>query len=220
MTTPRTREARARDASAAARASARTRGTQLIDDLLAAAKQQFEAHGWAATSVGDIIAAAGVSRATFYRYFADKRDIFYLLAQRYVGAAVPPLDELFSSDLHDTPTLTDALTEYISRYHENAAIARIWAEEAPHDTVLTALARESALRARRQFRQAFGDESGQATDAFFLLLFAVTERFPYHAFAAEAAIADLAPCEVAEATADILAGLSRAQAALNPASAN
>jgi AcrR family transcriptional regulator len=52
--------------------------------LICAVADCVAAHGYAATSVADIIAAAGVSRKTFYEHFADKEACF--LASYDTGA--------------------------------------------------------------------------------------------------------------------------------------
>ena len=44
--------------------------------LICAIVDTVAAKGYAATSVADVIAAAGVSRATFYAHFTDKEDCF------------------------------------------------------------------------------------------------------------------------------------------------
>lgn len=51
-------------------------------ELLAAARAVFAQQGFGATSVTDITSRAGVSRATFYVYFASKRDVFVALAEQ------------------------------------------------------------------------------------------------------------------------------------------
>src|SRR6266550_4193374 len=45
--------------------------------MLEAIAQAVAMKGYAATTVGDVIARAGVSRKTFYEQFADKEDCFY-----------------------------------------------------------------------------------------------------------------------------------------------
>jgi AcrR family transcriptional regulator len=52
--------------------------------LISAVADSVAAKGYAATSVADIIALAGVSRATFYTHFTDKEDCF--LASYDAGA--------------------------------------------------------------------------------------------------------------------------------------
>lgn len=65
-------------------------GTARRQELIAAARTVFEQRGYGATTISDITNQAGVSRATFYVYFASKRDVFAVLAElfrdRYVAA--------------------------------------------------------------------------------------------------------------------------------------
>lgn len=65
-------------------------GTARRQELIAAARAVFEQRGYGATTISDITNQAGVSRATFYVYFASKRDVFAVLAElfrdRYVAA--------------------------------------------------------------------------------------------------------------------------------------
>lgn len=51
------------------------RGRRTRESLLAAAREVFEAKGVAATRMGDIADAAGVSHGTVYTYFASKDDV-------------------------------------------------------------------------------------------------------------------------------------------------
>lgn len=50
--------------------------TTLRRRLLDAAQQVFAVSGYGSATVDDIITAAGASRATFYRYFRSKEDLF------------------------------------------------------------------------------------------------------------------------------------------------
>lgn len=49
--------------------------------ILAAAQQLFLVRGYGGTRINDITEACGVSRASFYTYFRDKRDVFNGLGQ-------------------------------------------------------------------------------------------------------------------------------------------
>ncbi len=51
-------------------------------ELLTAARSAFEELGYGATTVGQITRRAGVSRATFYVYFASKEEVFAILAEQ------------------------------------------------------------------------------------------------------------------------------------------
>src|SRR5260370_39342356 len=80
--------------------------------VLDAARLLFAEHGYHATSIHDIIAAADIARGTFYLYFESKRAIFAELLDdffatlagnvRRIGvsaAAPPPLAQLASTVL-------------------------------------------------------------------------------------------------------------------------
>lgn len=53
-----------------------------VDAILAGAMQEFLKHGYAATSMDQVTAAAGVSKTTVYSYFQDKEGLFTALIER------------------------------------------------------------------------------------------------------------------------------------------
>jgi AcrR family transcriptional regulator len=63
-----------------------------------AALELFVEQGFAATTVPEITARAGLTTRTFFRYFADKREVFFAgdeipeLARRHLTSAPPGLD--------------------------------------------------------------------------------------------------------------------------------
>ena len=63
-----------------------------------AAFELFAEQGFAATTVPEITARAGLTTRTFFRHFADKREVFFAgdeipeLARRLLGGAPPGLD--------------------------------------------------------------------------------------------------------------------------------
>ncbi len=74
------------------------RGDQRKQQIMDAGLKLFSRHGYHAVSVAEIIREVGTSRGTFYRYFADKYDLFDQLLDvnfQYVA------DVLFTS-LDDT----------------------------------------------------------------------------------------------------------------------
>lgn len=56
--------------------------------ILAAARELFHTPGYAATRVADIAHRAGVSRATVYNHFADKKSILFQLVRDYMAGYV------------------------------------------------------------------------------------------------------------------------------------
>ena len=65
------------------------RGAEKTEAILAGALREFLAHGYAATSVDRIAAAAGVSKATLYSHFGDKAALFEALVLRFARERIP-----------------------------------------------------------------------------------------------------------------------------------
>lgn len=89
---------KAAPAWAAARVVRAEQGHETRASLLNAAALVFARLGYARTTVADITAAADVSRATFYVYFASKAEVFAVVAARvrdeFLAAhEVPGVDE-------------------------------------------------------------------------------------------------------------------------------
>ncbi len=59
-----------------------SKSVDLRSRLLESAQQVFAVSGYASATVDDIITAAATSRATFYRYFRSKEDLFDELSRR------------------------------------------------------------------------------------------------------------------------------------------
>jgi AcrR family transcriptional regulator len=63
----------------------RLRRSERREQLLAAATQAFACAGFAATSLDDIAAAAGISRVLLYRHFESKTDLYRAVLDRAVA---------------------------------------------------------------------------------------------------------------------------------------
>ncbi|NEO31287.1 MAG: TetR/AcrR family transcriptional regulator [Symploca sp. SIO3C6] len=60
----------------------RQKSAEKTDAILKGAMGEFLAHGYAATSMERVAAAAGVSKATVYSHFQDKQGLFMTLVRR------------------------------------------------------------------------------------------------------------------------------------------
>ena len=88
---------------------ARTRAAEVARettgrDLLAAALEVFVGKGYPATTISDIVRAAGVTQGTFYLYFENKADIFSALLREYRELLIA---DLFGADLDAVRTKRD-----------------------------------------------------------------------------------------------------------------
>ncbi|UCD57784.1 MAG: TetR/AcrR family transcriptional regulator [Candidatus Hydrogenedentota bacterium] len=90
---------------------ARTRAAEIAREatkreLLGAALEVFVRKGYPATTISDIVRAAGVTQGTFYLYFRNKADIFSALLQEYRKLII---SGLFDVDLEAVRTKQDWL---------------------------------------------------------------------------------------------------------------
>jgi AcrR family transcriptional regulator len=100
--------------------------------LLEAAQQVFAVSGYAGATVDDIITAASTSRATFYRYFRSKEDLFDELSRECFLDMRALTKALVAFD----PTVDgrDGLEKLVSAYSEmqerQRGVVRAWLEQA------------------------------------------------------------------------------------------
>lgn len=67
--------------------------------ILEGALQEFLVHGYAATSMDRVAAAAGVSKATVYSHFGDKEGLFIALVKRLARKKYQTIVELHNPEL-------------------------------------------------------------------------------------------------------------------------
>jgi AcrR family transcriptional regulator len=158
----------------------RPRGEQTRRRLLDAGAKVLPARGYHDARVDDIVATAGVSHGSFYRYFADKDDFFRALAQEAGGQMVELLGR-FPAD-GGTDELRHWLDEWFDSYQANGGVITTWQEmqEAGADLVefsqQVAAVITTGLVEMLEARD-FGDALVDA-----LILLALLERLPYRAF--------------------------------------
>ncbi len=90
---------------------ARTRAAEIAREvtgreLLGAALEVFVSKGYHATTISDIVGAAGVTQGTFYLYYKNKTDIFSALLREYREQMI---SGLFNVDLETVTTRKDWL---------------------------------------------------------------------------------------------------------------
>ncbi len=104
----------------------------------------FADRGFDETTVDDIAAEAGVSRRTFFRYFASKNDVVW----GEFDALLRAMDEWLSAVADDEPMLA-ALTDAVVRFNEVPAGA-----VASHRERMSLILRVPALQAHSTLRYA------------------------------------------------------------------
>src|SRR5205823_5806994 len=86
--------------------------------------------GYAAATVDDILAEAGTSRATFYRYFRNKDDLFAALSRECFAEMSAVIDDFGSITLG--PDDRDEVERLLARYRQlharHGGVIRAWFE--------------------------------------------------------------------------------------------
>jgi AcrR family transcriptional regulator len=90
----------------------RSRAT--VDEILSAAAQVFEAHGYAAGTTNRISERAGVSIGTLYQYFPSKEAIAVALLERHIAETDHRLGEWVGHMVAEQHGLRAALHDYVA----------------------------------------------------------------------------------------------------------
>ncbi len=124
------------------------------DRIVDAATEVFTANGFHATSMDDILAAAGMSAGGAYRYFAGKDEIVAAVAERVVGGMTSGVDSLLAEG-SDEPFF-DAVVRLLGMLDAVAdgpgRLAMIVWGEAQRDPAIAALAQVEATKVRSSIR--------------------------------------------------------------------
>ena len=81
------------------------------DTILRAASTLFSRQGYHSTSVADVIAAAGISRGTFYLYFDNKDSLFLELIEQFIQRIMDVVEVVDPS----LPNPTDRIYDNVRR---------------------------------------------------------------------------------------------------------
>lgn len=95
------------------------------DKLLTAAVRLICKNGYAAVTVEDITAEAGVSRITFYRHFTGKAALALQLFQQAAADGAPRMLAITTRDYLDRPTVVQWLQDFFDGDREIDGILRV-----------------------------------------------------------------------------------------------
>jgi AcrR family transcriptional regulator len=161
-------------------------GRRTLRALMEAGRDVFVARGYHRTRIDDIVAAAGVSHGSVYRYFESKDQFAHVLAVRAIGKVSAALEEIPGIEALESSTGRTALRRWLRRYNTTqaaeAAMIRVWVDAARHDATIradSAAALDWGRRRMVRFLQPreFGDVETEATVLVALLsAFGARER--------------------------------------------
>lgn len=157
----------------------RPRGEQTRRRLLDAGASVLPERGYHDARVDDIVAAAGVSHGTFYRYFEHKDDFFRVLAEGASARMIALLDRLRLDAAE--PELRAWLVDWFDAYEADGGVISTWQEMQTSQELATFSKQVAASVFNRLLRMLqqrdFGDPLVDATT-----LLALIERVPYSVY--------------------------------------
>jgi AcrR family transcriptional regulator len=97
--------------------------------ILEAAEKVFSQRGYSLTTVDEIAAEAQFSKATLYRYFKSKRDIFFDVILNSFDEVVHELEELRIKDLSAEEKLKELIQLLLWVFSKKKSVSRIFSTE-------------------------------------------------------------------------------------------
>ena len=173
----------------------RTQGRRTRKRLLDAATVVISDKGYHATRVDDIVRRARTSHGTFYRYFANKEDLFHALADQCADEMTALAAELgpVGPGPEGLEELRSWLGRFFATYRRYGPVIRAWMEDQAIDRSLRRLGRRafadiSASLVRRVAEASPSHLSDPELAAAALL--ALIERFAYFVTSRELVLDD------------------------------
>ena len=92
------------------------------EHILSVAAEIFAREGYGTSSMSSIAARLGGSKATLYKYFASKEELFHAVMRRKCEAVIGPLEQLADSSSDPVALLTAFGTIFLTRLCQPDAI--------------------------------------------------------------------------------------------------
>ena len=98
--------------------------------IVASAMGVFGRLGFAATRVEDLLAAAGIARRTFYKYFASKEDVLAAIYELTTHELLRAVDQGSEAGADPLTGVRSAMDGYLDFHAQNGTLLRILVEQA------------------------------------------------------------------------------------------
>lgn len=143
------------------------KGSATRDRIMDIAEENVLAKGFGATSIEEIVAAAGITKGGFFYHFADKNALAAALIERYIAVENAIFDDLEAraAQLTDDPLqkflvalkLLEELLTDLPGGHPGCLIATAAYQDRLFDADVRTLNREALLSWRSRFRRMLED---------------------------------------------------------------
>jgi AcrR family transcriptional regulator len=153
------------------------RGERTRLAILDASRQLFLARGYTGTPINAITEACGISRAGFYTYFKDKREIFNLLGETAYRDALSVINEW--DDL-DAPFRLEDVRAWVGHYFDymdqHGAFVLASAHSAPDDDAFRMSRNRMVTRASWKLGQAIAGDGVHSPDVIGVAVMGLLDR--------------------------------------------
>lgn len=130
MATPGMPSSVERTADSGRRVPARLPRAQRVGDIEAAARLVFSRKGFAAASIAEIAAEAGVAEGTIYKFFESKRQLFVRVLEGWYDAMLTEFERNLPGIVGCRNKIRFIIWRHIASLSENKDLARVCVNEA------------------------------------------------------------------------------------------
>jgi AcrR family transcriptional regulator len=116
-------------AEPARRPTSRLPRAQRVEDIEAAARAVFTRHGYAAASIAEIAAEAGVAEGTIYKFFDSKRHLVVRVIELWYGQMMAEFDKSLPGITGARNKIRYIVWRHLTALTENPELARLCANE-------------------------------------------------------------------------------------------
>ncbi|MDT5180451.1 MAG: hypothetical protein QOJ95_4649 [Mycobacterium sp.] len=153
------------------------RGERTRSAILEASRRLFLERGYAGTPINAITEACGISRAGFYTYFKDKREIFNVLGETAYHDVLTVIAEWADADESLTPADVRAwVGHYFDYMDRHGAFVLASAQSAPDDDAFRLSRNRMVSRASWKLGHAIAGDGAHSPDVIGVAVMGLLDR--------------------------------------------
>lgn len=104
----------------------------MLDRLIAAAVDLWRQKGYAATSVEEVVHAAGYSKGTFYYYVESKAELLYLIHDRFITREIQEAEAILAAGGTAEEQLRQLVLSLVRSIHDYLPLVTVFFDELRH----------------------------------------------------------------------------------------
>ena len=153
------------------------RGERTRAAILEASRRLFLERGYSGTPINAITEACGISRAGFYTYFKDKREIFNVLGKAAYREALTVIAEWADADVPFGPAEIEAwVGHYFDYMDHHGAFVLASVHSAPDDDAFRNSRKRMVTRASWKLGQAIAGDGTHSPDVIGVAVMGMLDR--------------------------------------------